>query len=25
MRKEVHTDDGMRNVGHHEPPRELSA
>jgi hypothetical protein len=25
MRKEVHTNDGMRDVGQHEPPHELSA
>jgi hypothetical protein len=25
MRKEVHTDDGIRDIGHHEPLREISA
>jgi hypothetical protein len=25
MGQEVHADDGMSDVGHHEPPREISA
>jgi hypothetical protein len=25
MREEVHADDGMCDVGHHEPPREILA